>query len=107
MRRAPTMASTVSSSPSSVSSTSSSHSRPVVFSMTTMDESGMRLLHDAAEVRMASALDQPTLQREIGDAEAVVIRTGGSIDAPLMDCAPKLKVVGRHGVGVDAIDIPA
>jgi phosphoglycerate dehydrogenase-like enzyme len=29
------------------------------------------------------------------------------VDAALFDAAPRLKVVGRHGVGYDHIDVPA
>src|ERR1051325_9703216 len=76
--------------------------RPIVLSLTHMHESGMSLLHQAAEVRMASGIDRETL-----DADALVIRTGGVIDAALMDCGRNLKVVGRHGVGFDQIDIEA
>jgi phosphoglycerate dehydrogenase-like enzyme len=40
-------------------------------------------------------------------AEALVIRTGGVIDDPLVDRGTSLKVIGRHGVGYDQIDIDA
>jgi D-3-phosphoglycerate dehydrogenase / 2-oxoglutarate reductase len=81
--------------------------RPIILSLTSMHESGLQILRDAGELRMATALDPATLQREIVNAEALVIRTAGVIDAPLMDCAPRLRVVGRHGVGYDQIDVPA
>ncbi|CAN5600053.1 hypothetical protein BH23PLA1_BH23PLA1_37350 [soil metagenome] len=81
--------------------------RPIIYCMTTMHESGMNLLHEAGEVHMASALDPETLRREVVEADAIVTRTHGDIDADLMDCAPRLVVIGRHGVGYDQIDIPA
>lgn len=83
--------------------------RPVIFCMTRMHASGMDLLHQAGTVVMASALDPETLRREVGEAnpDAIVTRTHGDIDGPLMDCAPALKVIGRHGVGYDQIDVPA
>jgi D-3-phosphoglycerate dehydrogenase len=81
--------------------------RPDIFCLTTMHESGMRLLHEGGRVRMASALDPETLRREVGDADAIVCRTHGDIDGPLMDRAPRLKVIGRHGVGYDQIDVAA
>ena len=37
----------------------------------------------------------------------MLIRTGGVIDAPLLDRGKHLKVIGRHGVGYDQIDIEA
>jgi D-3-phosphoglycerate dehydrogenase / 2-oxoglutarate reductase len=81
--------------------------RPIILSLTQMHESGMSLLREAAEVRMASAVDPETLRREVVGADALIIRTGGDVDAALMDCGRDLKVVGRHGVGYDQIDIPA
>ncbi len=82
--------------------------RPIIYSLTGMDESGMRLLRQAGELRMASALDPATLRREVAGIDALVLRTAGVIDGPLLDAAGRgLKVVGRHGVGYDQIDIPA
>ncbi|MHB1559642.1 MAG: hydroxyacid dehydrogenase [Isosphaeraceae bacterium] len=81
--------------------------RPSIYSLTNMDESGMRLLREAGDLRMATALDPATLRREIVGADALVIRTAGVIDAPLFDAARGLRVVGRHGVGYDQIDIEA
>lgn len=81
--------------------------RPFILSLTDMHESGMRLLREAGDLHMASALDPATLRREVVAADALVIRTAGDIDAPLMDCATKLRVVGRHGVGYDQVDVPA
>ncbi|RUL81743.1 hydroxyacid dehydrogenase [Tautonia sociabilis] len=82
--------------------------RPRIFMMTHMHEDGMRLLHQAGEVVMASSLERETLLREVAGADAIVTRTYGTIDATLLDAAgPGLKVVGRHGVGVDHVDVPA
>src|SRR5262249_43631303 len=81
--------------------------RPVILSLTEMHHSGMRLLREAGELRLASGTDPATLRREVVDADALILRTGGLIDAALMDPRPRLQVVGRHGVGYDAIDVPA
>lgn len=43
----------------------------------------------------------------IKDADAVIVRSETKITADVLACAPKLKAVGRAGVGVDNIDIPA
>jgi phosphoglycerate dehydrogenase-like enzyme len=56
---------------------------------------------------MASSLEPAVLHKEIVDADALVIRTAGTIDAALMDCGRNLRVIGRHGVGYDQVDIPA
>src|SRR3954454_4162137 len=81
--------------------------RPIILSLTTMFESGLDRLRQAGELRMASSLEPTVLYREIADADALVIRTAGVIDAALMDHAPNLRVIGRHGVGYDQVDVPA
>jgi phosphoglycerate dehydrogenase-like enzyme len=81
--------------------------RPIILSLTTMHEAGLRILREATELRMASALDPATLQREVFGADGLIIRTGGVVDAALLDCGKRLRVVGRHGVGYDQIDVNA
>lgn len=43
----------------------------------------------------------------VADVDAIAVRSETKITAEVMDAAPKLKVVGRAGVGVDNIDINA
>src|SRR5262245_54158967 len=81
--------------------------RPILFSLTGMHDSGLRMLREAGELRMASSLDPATLRCEVVGADALIIRTGGVIDAALLDAGRGLKVVGRHGVGYDQIDVEA
>lgn len=83
--------------------------RPTIYCLTTMHDAGMNVLHRAGHVVMASATDSPTLRREVAalDPYAIVTRTHGDLDGPLMDLAPQLRVIGRHGVGYDQIDVPA
>lgn len=54
--------------------------------------------------RLASKPDMATVAREIGDAVAVLTRSAG-LDATAMDAAPRLRAIGSHGVGVNAIDV--
>src|SRR5271166_1516384 len=82
-------------------------SSPLILLVQKMHESGIDLLREAGELRMASGTDPATLQREVVGAKALVIRTGGVIDARLMDKGKDLKVIGRHGVGYDQIDVEA
>lgn len=81
--------------------------RPIILSLTSMREEGLGMLRKAGELRMASSVEPEVLHREIQDADALVIRTAGTIDGALMDCAPNLRVIGRHGVGYDQVDVPA
>ena len=82
-------------------------SPPIILLVHKMHESGIRLLRETGEVRFASGSDPETLEREVVGAEALIIRTGGVINGPLLDRGKDLKVVGRHGVGYDQIDVDA
>src|SRR4051812_28763545 len=84
-----------------------SSSPPIILLVHKMHDSGIRLLRETGEVRFASGSDPETLEREVVGAEALIIRTGGVIDGPLLDRGKDLKVVGRHGVGYDQIDVDA
>src|SRR6266568_1949137 len=48
-----------------------------------------------------------TLNAEIVDADALIVRSATKVTAELLDKAPKLRAVGRAGVGVDNIDLEA
>ena len=50
---------------------------------------------------------QGSLQEELADADALVVRSAVQADAALLEHAPKLRVIGRAGVGVDNIDTDA
>jgi D-3-phosphoglycerate dehydrogenase len=47
------------------------------------------------------------LAAELADADALVVRSAVQADAKLLEAAPKLRVIGRAGVGVDNIDTDA
>src|SRR5712692_6185060 len=48
-----------------------------------------------------------TLNAEIADADALIVRSSTKVTAELLDQAKKLRTVGRAGVGVDNIDLEA
>src|SRR6266568_4139359 len=59
----------------------------------------------AADVK--TGLDKDQLAAIIGDYEGLAIRSATKVTAKLLERAAKLKVVGRAGIGVDNVDIPA
>ena len=67
-------------------------------------EAGVELLRSRFEVDVD--LDS-RLEDIIGDYEAIVIRSGTKLDAPLLERAERLRVIGRAGVGVDNVDVEA
>ncbi len=51
--------------------------------------------------------DDPRFEELLPRASALVVRTYTTVDQPLLERAPQLRVVARAGVGLDNIDIPA
>ena len=47
------------------------------------------------------------LRRDIVDADGLIVRSATNVTAELIDAAPKLRVVGRAGTGVDNVDLDA
>lgn len=72
-----------------------------------MHQAGKDVLAEKAEVIIADNLDEEVLINQVKDVDAIIIRANGAVSARIMDAAPRLKVVGRHGVGVEAIDLEA
>jgi (S)-sulfolactate dehydrogenase len=47
------------------------------------------------------------LEALMPDALAIIVRNATKVDAGLIAAGPKLKVIGRHGVGLDNVDVEA
>src|SRR5687767_325802 len=52
-------------------------------------------------------LKPPELKAIIGEYDALVVRSATKVTAEIIEAGTKLKVVGRAGVGVDNVDLPA
>lgn len=72
-----------------------------------MDETGKALLKEKAEILFAKSLEEASLMKEVKEIDGIIIRANGKVTRKMMESAPKLKVVGRHGVGVENIDLGA
>jgi D-3-phosphoglycerate dehydrogenase / 2-oxoglutarate reductase len=59
------------------------------------------------EVDVKPGLDKDELAKIIGDYDGLAIRSATKVTAKLLERATNLKVVGRAGIGVDNVDIPA
>ena len=59
------------------------------------------------EVDVKPGLDKDDLAAIIGDYDGLAIRSATKVTAKLLESAGRLKVVGRAGIGVDNVDIPA
>jgi len=82
-------------------------SKPVVLVYGPIREEGLRVLDGVAEVRLSSRTDPESIRSDARDVDGIVIRAFGQFGAAVMDAAPRLRVIGRHGVGVDNVDVPA
>jgi D-3-phosphoglycerate dehydrogenase len=72
-----------------------------------MHEAGKALLRKKGEILFARSLDEASLLPEVKEVDGVIIRANGKMTRKLMESAPRLKVIGRHGVGVENIDLEA
>ncbi len=74
-----------------------------------LGEVGIKILEDeeGIEVDVNTGLTPEALKEIIGDYDALVIRSATKVNADLMDSAKNLKVIGRAGIGLDNVDIPA
>jgi D-3-phosphoglycerate dehydrogenase / 2-oxoglutarate reductase len=59
------------------------------------------------DVDVKPGLDKDELAKIIGEYDGLAIRSNTKVTAKLLEQATKLKVVGRAGIGVDNVDIPA
>ena len=57
------------------------------------------------EVEVHDRLDAGLFLERIAECDAVVIRSHTQIDRTVLERAPKLRVIGRAGTGVDNIDV--
>jgi len=82
-------------------------SRPVVHVADPLAEDGLVLLRERCEVRTTTGLAEADLASRLADVDALIVRSETKVTAKILDAAPRLAVVGRAGVGVDNIDVPA
>ncbi len=68
-------------------------------------ENGLQILSAAAEVEYQPGLEAQALLESIPHFDALIVRGRTKVTADVFGAAPKLKVVGRAGVGVDNIDL--
>ncbi len=59
------------------------------------------------EVDVKTGLSKEDLIACVGDYDGLAVRSATKATAPVLEAAGKLKVIGRAGIGVDNIDVPA
>ena len=66
----------------------------------------LELLHAQAGWDVVIA-DPKTYQPHLADCHALLVRSAVKVTKDVLKAAPKLRVIGRAGVGVDNVDLPA
>lgn len=72
-----------------------------------LSNEGIEILSPLFTVDKKLDLTPEQLIKEIPKYEAIIIRSGTKMTREVIEAATNLKVIGRAGVGVDNIDIPA
>ena len=80
--------------------------KPIVLVIEPISDAGMRVLDQSCEIIAPWKLGRPHSAEELSLAKGIIIRLT-KVTAATLNAAPKLKVIGRHGVGVDNVDLQA
>ena len=72
-----------------------------------IDPAGIEILIQVAHVDQRTGLSAQELITVIGDYDALMIRSSTQVTAEVIEAAGQLRIIGRAGVGVDNVDVPA
>src|SRR5262249_28877865 len=74
-----------------------------------LDKAGLNILSAAKDVTIQAAakMSRDEVVAAIPSADALIIRSATKVDRSMLEAAPKIKLVGRAGVGVDNVDLDA
>jgi D-3-phosphoglycerate dehydrogenase len=70
-------------------------------------DSGVELLREHFDVDLGIEWSDEELAARIGDYHGILIRSATKLTAELIERATLLRAIGRAGVGVDNVDVPA
>lgn len=80
--------------------------RPLVIQTEDLDPAAAAWLRESCDL-VECHFSRPDFADILPAAHALVVRTYTRVDEPLLAAAPLLRCVGRAGVGLDRIDLPA
>ncbi len=79
---------------------------PLVLVADSIAEEGLAILRPHTRIEIVTG-NREALERNLGEAEALLVRSETRVTEALLDAAPRLRVIGRAGAGVDTIDVAA
>lgn len=82
--------------------------KPKVLISDKMDPNAARIFEErGCDVDVITGETPEQLIARIGEYQGLAIRSSTKVTQAILDAAPNLKVIGRAGIGVDNVDIPA
>ncbi len=72
-----------------------------------IDQLGIDILSQVAQVDQRVGLSSDELKRIIPEYDALMIRSGTQVTEEIIQQGERLRIIGRAGVGVDNVDVPA
>ncbi|MFQ5458199.1 MAG: hydroxyacid dehydrogenase, partial [Myxococcota bacterium] len=74
-----------------------------------LGEEGLRILKEAPglQVDVKTGLAPGDLAKIVGDYHALAVRSATKVTSDILDAAHNLEAIGRAGIGVDNVDVPA
>lgn len=80
---------------------------PKVLVSDPIDQAGIDILSQVAQVDVKTKLSIDELLQIIPNYDALMIRSGTRVTKDIIEAGTHLKIIGRAGVGVDNVDVPA
>jgi D-3-phosphoglycerate dehydrogenase len=72
-----------------------------------IDQAGIDILQQVAQVDVKTGLSPEELVKIMPDYDALMIRSGTRVTREAIEAGNNLRIIGRAGVGVDNVDVPA
>ncbi|WP_250122600.1 phosphoglycerate dehydrogenase [Chroococcidiopsis sp. CCMEE 29] len=80
---------------------------PKVLVSDPIDQAGIDILSQVAQVDVKTNLSPEQMVQIIPEYDALMIRSGSRITQEIIEAGTQLKIIGRAGVGVDNVDVNA
>src|SRR3989442_13774507 len=83
-----------------------SDNRPLIVVSGLLHPDGKALLESQSRVVVTDDPTEEAMMKTAAEADGILFRIRPRCTAALLAACKKLKVIGRHGVGLDTVDIP-
>ncbi len=84
-----------------------SPNRPSIVVAEPYDPVAVEILESVGDITTLKSCDETSLIAAVPNCDALLIRTAARVTRSVIESAPRLRVIGRGGVGLDNIDLDA